>query len=411
MDNSRSGYDPYEPQLRTAVSAWNSSTLDGPVYAEPLLDNGVVFVATENDSIYALNATTGTTIWRTNLGIPIPGSSLPCGDIDPSGITGTPVIDAAAGRIYAVAYIGPGKHMLVSLNLNDGSVNFMRDVDPSGADVSVLQQRAALTLSGGMIYVAYGGLDGDCGDYHGWVIAAPTNNSAPLLSYEVPTQGMGGIWSVAGPPVDSSGNILVAVGNSAATSTTSVFDYGDSVVRLSPTLQVKDYWAPSDWQALNAGDTDVGSISPSILGENIIFQSGKDGNGYLLNQTNLGGIGGELYSSSICDSAFGGTAYAAPNLYVPCTSGLFALNVKTGSNPSFSGVWNVTGFWAGPPIVAGGAVWTVDIDNSTLFAFSATNGNTLFKYPLGSVVHFESPTSGGGRLFVAAGNSICAFSI
>ena len=88
MNNSRSGFDPNEAQLGSVRSAWNSSSLDGTVYPEPLLANRVLYVATENDSIYALNETTGIVIWRTNVGAPIPGSSLPCGDIDPSGITG-----------------------------------------------------------------------------------------------------------------------------------------------------------------------------------------------------------------------------------------------------------------------------------------------------------------------------------
>ncbi len=409
MDNFRSGYDSNEPQLGSVRAAWNSSNLDGAVYAEPLLANGVLFVATENDSIYALNETTGISIWRTNLGTPIPGSSLPCGDIDPSGITGTPVIDNAAGKIYAVAYIEPGMHELFALDLNNGTVSFERDVDPSGADVTALQQRSALALDNGVVYIAYGGLDGDCGNYVGWIIEAPVNDTGQLISYQVPTQREGGIWAPAGPTIDESGDLLVSIGNSAATSSTSSFDYGDSVVRLSPSLRVVDFWAPSNWLELNQGDTDVGSISPAILGGGTIFQSGKNGIGYLLGQNNLGGIGGERFSAQVCDSAFGGTAYAAPYLFVPCTGGLYALNVITGSNPSFTGAWNVTGFWAGPPIIAGGNVWTVDTSNSILYAFSTQNGSTLFKYQLASTVHFETPTAGDGFIFVAAGDMISAF--
>lgn len=372
----------------------------------------MVFIATENDSIYALNESTGAQVWRTNLGAPVPGSSLPCGDINPSGITGTPVINATSNTIYAVAYIEPGMHELFSLNLKNGSTNFVRNADPSGAaEVATLQQRAALALANGMIYVAYGGLDGDCGNYQGWVVGIPANETGSPVSYEVPTQREGGIWAPAGPTIESSGDLLVAIGNSAATSPTDTFDYGDSVVRLSPTLQLLGYWAPSDWAALNAGDTDVGSISPSLLGGNTIFQSGKNGVGYLLNESNLGGIGGELFSAKFCDSAFGGTAYEAPYLYVPCTNGLFALNVNNGSNPSFTDVWNATGFWAGPPIIAGGAAWTLDTSNATLYAFSAQSGNTLFQYQLGSVVHFETLTSGNGLVFAADGNMLRAFTI
>lgn len=415
LDNSRSGYDPNEPQVGSVRSAWNSSSLDGAIYAEPLIADGMIYVATENNSIYALNENTGAQVWRTNLGTPIPGSSLPCGDIDPSGITGTPVINGTAGAIYAVAYVESsgqsGSHELFSLNLKTGSTIFERNVDPSGADVTVLQQRAALALANGMVYIAYGGLDGDCGNYQGWVIGATANNIGPLVSYQVPTQREGGIWAPSGPTIESSGDLLVAIGNSAATSSTDSFDYGDSVVRLSPTLQVLGYWAPSDWATLNAGDTDVGSISPSLLGGGTVFQSGKDGMGYLLNESNLGGIGGELFSAQVCDSAFGGTAHATPYLFVPCTGGLFVLNVKTGTAPSFTPVWNATGFWAGPPIIAGGAVWTVGTDSSWLYAYSMQSGNLLFQYQLGSVVHFETLSSGGGVVFLADGNVMRAFSM
>lgn len=410
MDDSRTGFDSSIQNLGRVASAWNSSNLDGAVYAEPLLADHMLFVATENDSVYALNESSGAQIWSTNLGTPIPGSSLPCGDIDPSGITGTPVIDASTGAIYVVAYVEPGAHELFSLNLKTGATIFERGIDPPGADVSVLQERGALAFANGMVYVPYGGLDGDCGDYKGWVVGAAANNTGQLVSYVVPTQREAGIWAPPGITVEASGDLLVATGNGASTSSSS-FDYGDSVIALSLSLQVLGYWAPTDWASLNAGDTDIGSISPSLVGNNTVFQSGKNGLGYLLNENNLGGIGGEEYSGQVCDSAFGGTAYAAPLLFVPCTSGLFALRINSGSTPSFTPLWNATGYWAGPPIVAGGAVWTIDTTDSILYAYSLNNGTMLFEYQLGSVVTFETLTSGGGFIFLVDATTARAFSI
>src|SRR5579875_2399024 len=91
--------------------AWQSR-LDGAVYGQPLVVGGLVIAATENDSVYALDETTGRIAWRTHLASPVPLSSLPCGDIDPLGITGTPVYDRADGLVYAVAETSGYRHVL-----------------------------------------------------------------------------------------------------------------------------------------------------------------------------------------------------------------------------------------------------------------------------------------------------------
>ncbi|HEX9124668.1 MAG TPA: PQQ-binding-like beta-propeller repeat protein, partial [Actinomycetota bacterium] len=104
-DPARSGVDPSSPPLGRPRLAWTSAQLDGDVYAQPLVFGDRVFVATEHDSVYALDAGTGTVIWRTNLGDPVPQAFLPCGNIDPTGITGTPAIDPASGLLYAVAFV------------------------------------------------------------------------------------------------------------------------------------------------------------------------------------------------------------------------------------------------------------------------------------------------------------------
>ncbi len=406
-DQTRDGYDPTEKATNNISLSWKTPHLDGDVYAEPLIAEGKIFIATENDSVYALNESTGSIEWKTELGLPVPGSALPCGDIDPSGITSTPVIDLETNSIYVVAFLKPIEHFLFGISLTNGFVNLNRSVDPisSNFDASVQQQRGALALSGGIVYIPYGGLDGDCGQYHGWLVGVTLNGSGSLMTYMDPTSREGGIWATSGPAIDSSGNILVTTGNSEATSS---FDFGDAVIKLSPTLQELDYFAPTDWASLNSGDVDLGSVGPSILGSNTIFQIGKEGVGYLLSDSNLGQIGGEIFNATVCGSAFGGNAYSAPYLYVPCTDGLVALNVSLGSSKSFSTVWEDSGT-AYPPIVAGGAVWSVI--GGSLEVLNPVNGSTIFSYRLSKAVHFITPSSADGHVVIAAGSEILSFAI
>ena len=405
-DLARDGYDPDEPSV--AISApslvWQSQTLDGAIYAEPLIDSGAVYVVTENDSAYALNESTGQVIWRTNLGTPVPGNTLPCGDIDPSGITGTPVIDSSEGEIFVVAYLYPQHHVLFALNLKSGDVAFQRVVDPPGVSPLVEQQRGALSLADGTIYIPYGGLAGDCGQYYGYVLGVHEDNSSATLSYQAPTGREGGIWAPSGVAIDSTG-VFAATGNSASGF---VFDFGNAVIHLSFGLNETDYFAPSSWAALNANDSDLGSLAPTILGNDTIFQIGKQGIGYLLNESSLGGVGGEEFSLKVCNEAFGGTAYVSPVIDVPCTNGLFALKVE---GYTFSVLWNNTSFYANSPIVTGGAVWTIDQDLAMLHAVNALNGTAIFSYSLGSEVHFVTPSAAGGLVFAAGDDAVYAFSI
>ena len=92
--------------------SWRAN-LDGAVYGQPLLVGTLVIAATENDSIYALDSSTGKVVWRTHVGTPVPLADLPCGDIDPLGITGTPVYDAGSGLVYAVAETSGYHHVLL----------------------------------------------------------------------------------------------------------------------------------------------------------------------------------------------------------------------------------------------------------------------------------------------------------
>src|SRR6267154_4494123 len=193
--------------------------LDGAVYGQPLLVGTMVIAATENDSVYALDQATGRVIWRRHVGTPVPLSDLPCGNIDPLGITGTPVYNPASGLVYAVAETSGYHHVLVGISVRDGSVQVERDIPTPDGQPRYDQQRPALTIGGGRVYVAFGGLYGDCGPYRGSVVGVPLSGSGALISYVVPTPREGAIWATGGPVTGPDGTLYVSVGNGSETST------------------------------------------------------------------------------------------------------------------------------------------------------------------------------------------------
>jgi hypothetical protein len=225
--------------------------------------------------------------------------------IDPLGITGIPVYDPATGLVFAVAEVSGPAHILVGVDVNTGQVKLRLSADTPGMEPRPQQQRSALLLSQGIVYIAYGSLAGDCGNYHGWVVGLRTDGQGSMRVYQVPTTRQGGIWAPAGPAVDAKGNIYVAVGNGAATQGN--WDHSDSILRLSPKLQLEDGFAPTEWQRENAVDADLGSMGPLLLPGGLVFADGKSGKGYLLKADDLGGIGGQALVMTICH-AYGGAA-------------------------------------------------------------------------------------------------------
>jgi hypothetical protein len=138
-----------------------------------------------------------------------------------------------------------------------------------------------------------------------------------------------------------------------------------------------------------------------------MFVIGKEGLGLILSTTHLGGTGGQLFSKDVCGGggAYGGLAYQAPLLFVPCTTGLHALRM---SGNSFTEAWHAGSQLAGPPIIAGGVVWAID-DSATLHGYALDSGNAVANVALGPVTHFPTPAAGGGRLFAPAGSQVIAF--
>ncbi len=410
LDAVRSGNDTTEPPIGTLAKKW-TMTLDGAVYAEPLMVGGRVIVATENDSIYALDPTTGSQLWKRTVGTPVPLSQLPCGDIDPLGITGTPAYDAATGRVFVVAEQLTNqqtvRHVLFALDPATGTVLASRNVDPKNINPTVEQQRPGLAVGNGYVYVAFGGLAGDCGNYHGIVVAVPLSLDGNIHVYNPtkyePSAVQAGIWATPGPSIDADGNVFVSVGNGR---TSDPYDFSDSVLKLTPKVRLRTYFAPTTWKSDNIADADLGSQGPALVGQ-YIFQAGKSGTGYLIKQTHLGHIGGQIDSASVCQS-FGGTAVTGNTVYVPCTDGIRAVSVAGGQ---IAILWHAAATAAkGPPVLGGGAVWSVAWGAGTLYALNPTSGATLSSIAIGSVPHFATPMLSGGIAFIGTLTGVVAIS-
>ncbi len=256
--------------VNLSTRAWTSPALDGQIYGEPLAWDGHIFVATENDTVDALSATTGAAVWSTHVGTPVPSTALPCGDISPTvGITGTPVVDPARSEVFVVADELVGQrpaHELIGLNATTGKVELSQDVDPAGSSPAALLQRTGLTLDANRVVFGFGGNFGDCSTYHGWVVSVPeTGGAAEDFAVDSGAgQSQGAVWmGGAAPVVDSSGNIWVEPGNGSVTMAGRPYDDSDSVLELSPTLVLIQYFAPSSWVTENASDLDL-STAPAL---------------------------------------------------------------------------------------------------------------------------------------------------
>ena len=402
-DNRRTGYIASTPDAHSLTRAWRRQ-LDGAVYAEPLVVGKHVIVATEGDSLYALDPTTGSVQWHTNVGSPVPLSSLPCGNIDPLGITGTPVYDPATGLVFAVAEVSGPAHILVGVDATNGQVKVRRLVDTDGMDPQAHQERGALTLANGRVYITYGGLDGDCSDYIGRVVASRTDGQGPLLVYRVPTPREGGIWTPPGASVDAAGNIYVSVGNGAITG--GQWDHSDSVLKLSPTLRLEDAFAPTSWGPENANDEDLGSQGPVLLPNNFIFAAGKSSKGYVLRANALGGIGGQVDVQDMCTS-FGGAATVGSTTFIPCTDGVHQISVDA-SGHMHQG-WQASGNITGSPVVGGHTLYS--LSNGMIYALNMDNGQVVTSLNVGQANRFATPTISGSSIFIGTLTGITAVKI
>jgi outer membrane protein assembly factor BamB len=401
--------------VTTARRAWTSPVLRGELYGEPLVSAGDVFVATEDDVVYALSSTNGRVIWSRHVASAVPSSKLPCGNISPSvGITGTPVIDTTRSEIFVVAdelVHGRPEHKLVGLSTTSGRVELTQDVDPPGADPAALLQRTGLTLDASQVVFSMGGNYGDCAAYRGRVVAVNEGGSRPRYFTVDDKAGddQGAIWmGGAAPVVDAKGNVYVAVGNGSVHDTGQAFDDSDSLLELSSTLHLEQYFAPSSWAQDNANDLDM-SMAPALLSDGEVLLAGKARIVYLLNGAHLGGIGGQQATlASVCSNDVdGGVAIVGTTVYLPCLSGTVAVRVST-APPALRVLWSAT-VGGGPPIVAAGLVWTIG-SNGELYGLNPANGQPRQEASVGANANdFATPSVGDGLMLATSADRVVAF--
>ncbi len=401
----------------TMTRAWTSATLDGEIYGEPLVFDGRVFVATENDTVYALSASTGAVAWSAHLGTPVPAGDLPCGDITPTvGITGTPVIDPSRGEIFVVAdemVGGAPAHILTGLATASGKTEMTQDVDPAGADTAALLQRTGLTLDDGRVVFGMAGNFGDCSSYKGRLFAAPEDGGTPLLFTVDAAAGesQGGIWmGGAAPVIDAAGHVWVATGNGSVYSYSHAYDDSDAVLELSPAMRLLQYFAPSDWPVNNSQDLDM-STAPVLLPDGQVILTGKSAIVYLLDGAHLGGIGHQQASlgSACSDDIDGGIALSGMTVYLPCRTGVIAVSAAQ-SPPALHLDWS-SGTGGGPPILAAGLVWTIG-QSGVLYGLDPATGTVRQQAPIGAVAnHFPTPSVAGGLMLAPAARDVVAFAV
>jgi len=378
--------------------------LDGAVYGQPLLVCNLVTAATENDSVYGLDQATGRVAWRRHVGTPVPLSDLPCGNIDPLGITGTPVYDPASGLVYAVAETSGYHHVLVGVSVRDGSLQVERDIPTPDGQPKYDQQRPGLSIQGGRVYVAFGGLYGDCGPYRGSVVGIPLGGAGPMISYLVPTPREGAVWGTAGPVTGTGGTMYVSVGNGEETG--SSFDGSDSVTALSPALQRTGIFAPSTWADDNAHDLDLGSTQPALLPGGMLLADGKRGTAYLVDAAHLGGVGGQVAQAQVCE-AYGGAAVQGSIVYEPCAQGGLAA-VSTAGN-QIRVRWRGPASAQGSPVIGGGRIWVTDYAGGTLYELDQATGATRASLSLGTQLpHFSSMSMTGSHAFLSTMEGVIA---
>jgi len=428
-----------------------SAAVAGHLYAQPLYwhpsgsESRMLFVATENDVVQAFDATTGKELWNRKIGRPVLREALQCGNINPLGVTGTPAIDLATQAIYLDAAVelpnGP-RHQIYGFSLKDGTVLPGWPVDVADAlqgsghhfDPSIQNQRAALAILDDKVFVAFGGHFGDCGNYHGWVIGISLHDPHKIVSFETHARG-GGIWSPGGLSV-AGHELFFATGNTMGAQT---WSDGEAVFRLGTELRrsesKEDYFAPSDWKRLDDRDADLGGSNPlpvDIPGQPLILALGKDRKAYLIDQKDLGGIGGQLIVKTVSEEPIITSPATYPvgnDVFVAFQSrgtdcprpgegkGLTVLKITGGSPRSMTTAWcgALDGRGSAVSTTTNGhsdpIVWVVGADgDSRLHAFRGDTGEPIFaSEPLEGLRRFQPLIATEDSLYVGADGNIYKF--
>ena len=416
----------------------------GNVYAQPLYVEGgpsgpVVIAVTESNNVYALNAATGAIIWQRNVGTPVT-SGLPCGNINPLGITGTPIVDLASRSLFFDAEVTGAGHQLYSLNVDTGTTNAGWPVTVSAAvpgfDSDRSQsERGALGIAGNIVYVPYGGRFGDCGTYRGRLVGVQMNNPASVMSWATGTT-RAGVWAPGGVASDGT-NTYVTTGNGSGTT----WAGNEAVIRLQPgpvfSGSTTDYWAPTNWMNLDSGDTDLGGSGPILVDvpgatpSALVLALGKDGTAYLINRSNLGGITAPVASASVNSGTIiqaAATYRTALGTYVVfrgSSSATRTFRINAANPPTITTTWAVTGqSGRSSPFVTSTdgsndvIVWVVGSGgDNRLHGYNGDTGAVVYnggganELMTGTRGYNANAIAARGRIYVAADNKVFAFNV
>jgi hypothetical protein len=421
-------------------------TIVGHVYAQPLYIEGgpngpMVIAVTESNNVYALHADTGLPIWsRTDIGTPAPEGS-PCpGNIMPVGITGTPVVDLTSRSLFFDALISgnPNKHFIYSLNVDTGATraNWPVNVDNAvpGFVSGIQEERGALALVNGIVYVAYSGWVGDCGPYHGWVVGVDINNPSTVMAWATIADG-GGIWGHGG--VASDGTSMFVVTGNTFTQPNDPWHGGEAIVRFTAGPLFSDFWAPVNWQALDGSDTDLGGCSATVidvLGANpshLVLALGKDRNAYLLDRNNLGGVGPAVASMDVSNATLRGTSSAAYQtgegthfaFHTGESGELRSYIINATSPPTMALAWNISQGGRGSPWVTttdgtnNAIVWIANVEgDGKLYGYNGDTGATIFagggtNEQMSGTRQWNTGMVARGRIYFGADNKVYAFKV
>jgi hypothetical protein len=475
-----------------------SYAVDGQVYASPLYKTNVVipgqgtfnvvYVATEHDSVYAFDADSNTTgptgnglLWKDSfLGTGITPFSTAdaygCGQISPEiGITATPVIDPATGTIYVVAQtkqvVGTTTtyhQTLHALDIATGAEKFGGPVEISGnvtgtgdGGTTVLfhaqdyKERPGLVLSNGVVYTSWAShCDVNPGGRaaHGWVIGYDASTLAQTSVFcTSPNGNLDTIWQGNGSlAVDADGNLYFETGNGS--SGPSNGNYNEAFVKLSPVggLHVVDYFIPSNWQALDQADRDIGSGAPIVLPDaagsaqhpHLLVGAGKDGRIFLLDRDNMGGLHtSDMIVQELPNNTVSGGSWDTPAYFMDSNGNQWIYYAGNGdflkafsisdaqlsTSPTSRSATAFTGSYGATPVISAngtsnGIVWAVrEGSPAVLYAYDATNlANELYdsnqagtRDQLTTGTKFFTPTVAGGKVFVATqgANTLTVFGL
>jgi len=416
-DNSRTGQNTQETTLTpvnvnsTQFGKLFTVAVDGFVYAQPLyLSNvtiagathNVLYVATEHDSVYAIDADTARIYWQKSLlpagGSPVSsGTDLACGDVATEvGVTGTPVIDPANGTLFVVAKVKVGGVISQYLHALDvstadekfgGPVQIQASVPGTGTggngsvvsfDPKMENQRAALLLTNDHVVISWSA-HCDNPPWHGWLMSYGATNLVLEGVYNPSADGgANGIWMAgSGPAGDASGNIYIATGNGNWNGTTNL---GDSVIKLGPPANgqfpILDYFTPFNQATLSTDDEDLSAgglilLPPLPSGQQLLTLIGKEGRLYLVDRSNMGKYCG---TQPGCTSSDPNIVQEIPN--------------------AFTGMWGVPAYWNGNLYWGGGNDDTGAAEALKAFGFNANNSGLVSTAPTSSTTkafNFSGP--------------------